>query len=304
MTEKKISKLPSLQQLAQAAWELFQKTAISYLKLFGLTLASLFVGVLIGISISLPISLAFFGSNLHNFNHLANFPVFGAILIVLWFILYLVLIIAIGIVFPIVSIFILQMKGSSSLFDLIKQSKRYVIPYLLTSLLSAFITFGGVILFFIPALLIGVFFIFMPYEVILEKQSGRQALVRSYVMVKNHFLEIVLRLFVFEIGYLIISSVFNHLAGESFLLRFIQFLFIVFSMWYFRSYLYVLYTQIRERTTFPQHISLRWIWIVSGIGWLLTILILIAVGFGISHFHSMMHPVRPVHNHRLPPGTV
>ena len=301
MAEKDKKQFPSLQQLIQDSWELFQKTATGYLKLFGLTMAALFGGAFIGFLIAIMFGLSALTGYFQGAHHMAPFPIATAIALLIWFILVVILIIVMGISFSIVNVFILHEKKTSPIFDLIKKSKRYILPYFITALLSAFITVGGMFIFFVPGLLFGVFFLFMLYEVVLEKQSGRQALARSYIMVKNHFWEVVLRLFVLEIANLIISSLFTHLAGANFGLRIVQFLYIVFSVWYVRAYLYVLYTQVRSRTTFSQHISLRWIWIVSLIGWVFAVFIFVGVGYGISHFHNM-HPVRPMH--RMRPGTV
>jgi len=302
IVKEKVSALPSLTQLIQESWELFQKTAIGYLKLFALSIGAIFFGGLIGVSLAVVFSFNALTAYFHSAHHSIPFPATTATILIVWFIVYLLCILIIGISFSIVNIIILKKKKTSPIFDLIKQSRPYIVPYFLTAVLCVLLAFGGMMVFFVPGLVIGVFFIFALYEVVLEHQSGRAAIAKSYIMVKDHFWEVVLRLFILEIANLIISSFFAHVVRTDFVLRFIQFLFMVFSVWYIKAYLYVLYTHVRARTTFPAHISLRWIWIVSGIGWVLAVLFACAIGYGITHYHGSMHTIRPVH--RVRPGNV
>src|SRR6185437_3171167 len=106
MAEKKTTSLPSIQQLAKDAWELFKETWVTYLKLVGLTIAYVFLAVLIGVLISLPVTFVVVGSGFQFFNHLTPFQIATLILLALWFILFFLSIIAIDVIFPIVSIFI------------------------------------------------------------------------------------------------------------------------------------------------------------------------------------------------------
>jgi len=286
--------LSSVQELVKDSWKLFQNTAFIYIKLLGLAIACLVLCSLIGILIALPLSFTAFSAHFNNFGHLTTFPIVILILFIIWVIICLVGIIVIGLIFPIVSIFIFQQKKATSLFDLIQQSKRYLLSYFLTSLLSSIVVFGGVVLFIIPGFLISVFFSFVGYEVILEKKSGKEALQRSYTLVKNHFWEIIIRVFVLEFGLIVISSILTRLAGEDWLLNLVKFLFSVFSFWYARAYFYLLYKQLHDATTISSRISLRWIWIVSGVGWALIILTAGAFAFGAIHIPGMIHP-----QHRL-----
>ena len=295
------SDLPAITDLIQDSWKLFEKTAIIYVKLFVLIAAFLLVGILIGFIIALPLSLNAFSPNFNAFLHPAGFSILLLIVLLVWLILYLLIIIGVGIMFPIVSLFILQEKKKEPLISLIKQSKPYILPYFITLLLSSLITLGGVFLFVIPGLIIGVFFVFVIYEVVLDGQTGRAAIKRSYILVRNHFWEIIVRLFILEIGILIISSILNDLAGGNWLLELVKFLFSVFSIWYSRAYVYLLYQQVRARTTFPEHISIRWIWIVSGIGWFLVLALMMALSTGAVRVPGMMHAP---HHYMVPRGTV
>src|SRR5882672_1974436 len=194
MTEKKNANLPAIQTLFQDSWELFQRTFLSYLKLLGLGIAFLFLGVLIGILISLPVTVITIGNHFQIFHHITPFYTTILVLLGLWAVLYLLSILAMGVIFPIVSILIFQEEKAESLFDLIKQSKQLFWPYFLTMLLSGVLVFGGMALLVIPGIVIAIFFSFVAYEVVLENQSGSHALQRSYVMVKHYFWQVVGRL--------------------------------------------------------------------------------------------------------------
>lgn len=299
-TGKKTSQLPSLQQLIKDSWELFNVTAFSYLKFLGLIVAFFFIWVVIGILIAVPLSFTNILSHHYAFDQLSTFPAVMLFLFIFWIVLFILSIIIISLVFPVVSILILQGKKPASILDLVSQSKKYILSYFLTMLLAAFIGFGGVVLFVLPGLLIGIFFGFVAYEVVLENQSGRAALAHSYVLVKNHFWEVIIRFFVLEVGLIIISSILTHIERGSWILILVHILFSLFSAWYARAYTYVLYKQLHERTTVPQNISLQWIWVVSGIGWVLLILLCIGLGYGASQ-NSWMLMHHPIHHRYIAP---
>lgn len=303
--EKNIN-LTSIQELIQDAWELFQKTAVIYIKLLGVAIAFLLLGALIGVMIILPLSFTAFSSpHFNNFNQLAPFPSVLLVLLIIWSILYIVSFIVIGLVFPVVSIFVFDGEYNLSIFDLIKKSKKFLLPYFLTSLLSALLIFGGLFIFVVPGIVIAIFFAFVGYEVVLEGQSGRAALKRSYFLVKCNFWEVILRAVTLQIGLVIISTVLTQLAGSNWLLNLVKFLFSIFSVWYSRAYFYLLYKQLRAKSTLPSNISIQWIWIVSGIGWAL---VLIVAGVFTGSGLQMPHMTHPRHLSPLkyspPPGAV
>jgi len=294
MSDKKEKSLPSIAQLLEESWRLFEKTALMYLKLFGLSVAAVLLAVFIGVLLALPLSFITLGSHSVDLNHLTLFPIIMIILLMVWFILFIVLLISITVITPIVSVFILRGK-KGSLFELIKQSKQFFWQYFLTALLSGVVVLGGIMLFFIPGLLFALFFSFVLFEVVLEQQSGSAALKRSYFLVKNNFWEVIARLFILEIGLIIISFVLNRFADGNWLLNLVRILFSLFSMWYARAYMYLLYKQLREHTTLSSHISFRWIWVVSSIGWVLLIFFASMLTFNASHLQGMMRS----HSHRI-----
>ena len=167
--------------------------------------------------------------------------------------------------------------------------------YFLTVLLSGLLVFGGLGLLIIPGILIAFFFAFVAFEIVVESQSGWNALKRSYFMVKNNFWEILGRLLFLEAIALIIAFLFSSLARNGINLFGIQLLFSFFASWYAKSYVFLLYKEVRAQTAFPSTISLRWIPVVSVIGWVVIILLGIALANGLMHL-----PAQPLHLHRIP----
>ena len=303
MTEHK--SLPSIQQLAQDAWELFKKTWMAYLKLVGLAIAYIFLALLVGVLIVLPISFFVVGWHSQAFNQMTPFTIATLILFILWLILLFLSLIVIEITYPIASVFILQGKKASPLFDLLKATKPFFWPYFLAVLLSAFFVAGGMILLVIPGFLIAFFFSFVLYEVVVEGQKVQAALKRSYFIVKNNFWEVLVRLVVLEVAIVIVSSVLNRISGGDWLLGLVSFLFSVFASWYARAYVFLLYKELRAKTTFPTKISIEWIWIVSLIGWGIIVLLVFAFMSGAVYSPGRMHPMHNSHYMRgTSPGAV
>jgi hypothetical protein len=304
MNEKKSSKLPPIQSLFQDSWELFEKTWFSYLKLVGFAIAYIFLALLIGILISLPISFVVVGTHFQIFRHMTPFHIADLVLIILWFILFFLSILAIDVIFPIVSISIFQGKQGIPVLDLIKRSKTFFWTLFFTLLLSGLIILGGTIILVIPGLLFAFFFTFISYEVVIDKQSVRSALRRSYFMVKSFFWQILGRLLLLEAGIIVISTILDRLEGAAALLSLVQFLFTLFVSWYARGYTYLLYKQLRERTAFPEHISIKWVWIVSVIGWVIILLLLVGVGMGMMYVPGMQYTrhLPPINMHRAIPN--
>jgi hypothetical protein len=290
MAQKNNLHLSSFTQLAEEAWELFKKTWVAYLKIVGVSLAFIFLAVLVGVLIILPVSFLTVGSSFQQFNPPTPFTTVMFVLLIIWFILFILSLIALEFIFPIVGIYILQGKKSSPILHLVKQSKAILWPFLLTVLLGELLSIGGTILFVIPGLLIAFFFTFVIYEVVIEGKTGTLALQRSYFMVKNNFWEILGRLVLVELGIVIVSWVLGKFAGGDALLNLVQFLFSLFASWYARAYAFLLYKEVRAKTTFPEHISIQWIWVVSIVGWVVILILLNTLSLGFFQHPGMMGP--------------
>lgn len=297
MSESKT--LTSIQQLAQDSWDLFKQTWVAYLKLVGLTVAYIILALIVGVLLILPLSFVAGGSLFQLFNQPTPFTIITFILFVLWLLVLFVSFFLIEIAFPIASIFILQGKKTSPIFDLIKSTKPFFLPVIITILLSGFLAVGGMFLFVIPGLLITFLFTFVLYEVVISGHKGLTALKHSYFMVKSNFWEVLVRLVVLELAILIVTSFLRKVAAGDGLLSLVSFLFSLFASWYGRAYVFLLYKEVRARTTFPEKISINWIWIVSVVGWGIILLLFIAIASG-----AMQFPTQPQPMHRMSPGAV
>jgi len=267
-----VRSLLPVSKLMRDSWELFKTTWVAYVKLIGLLLTFVFGGMVVGFIIAIPLILSVVSSHFQVLYQLTPFYVISLAFVILWIVLYVFLLIVASLVFQIASILILQKRNVDSVVALSKKSQPFLWSFFLTMLLSGIVIFGGTMVFIVPGLIIMFLFAFVSYEIVLENQSGVSALKRSYFMIKNYFWEVLGRLVILEVAVIIISAVFGRIAGEDPLLRLVQFLFSFLVSWYARSYVFLLYQQIKERTTFPKQISFTWVWIVSGIGWLLILL--------------------------------
>lgn len=290
MAQKSNSHLPSLVELAEDSWELFKKTWVAYIKIVCLAIAVVLAAVILGVLILLPVSLVSFGSGYPQFGHMTPFSGIMFVLFILWFILFFLCLAALEIIFPIVSIYILQGKKTSPILDLVKQSKTIFWPFFVTVLLSLILTAGGTALLFIPGLFIAFFFTFVSYEIVIEGKTGTLALKRSYFMVKSNFWEILGRLVLVELGIVIVSWVLGRFAGGDGILSLVQFLFSLFASWYARAYAYLLYKEVRAKTTYPEHISIQWIWVVAIIGWVVFLFMILTFSSWAAPHSGMMHP--------------
>lgn len=293
--------LPSVQILAKDAWELFKETWVTYIKLSALAVVYIFLAILVGGLLILSIVFSGGGTTpLAAFSHPSLFTIIAGILFIVWCIIFFFSVFAIDIIFPIASVFILQRNNAPKIFDLIKSTKPFFWSYFIVALLTFFLVFGGIMLFVIPGILIGFFFSFVLYEVVIENHKGKMALKHSYFMIKNNFWQVFVRLALLEVAIFLVTSVTNRIASRDLLLGLVQFLFSVFISWYTRAYTFVLYKEVRSRTTFPEGISINWIWIVATVGWVVGVLALVGFGYAMMH---LPHP-QPTHMHRVSPGAV
>ncbi len=287
--EQLSSRLPSVQKLFKESWELFKKTIFSYLKLIGLLLAFILLGALIGMVVGLPVLFTNVGHHIQDLSAMTPFTITVLLLVILWTVLYFLALLILSLVMPIVSIEILQGTKPARVLQLIKQSKRFIVPYFLASLVVGLLVLGGMILLFVPGLLIAFFFMFVSYEIVVEHQSRKEALRRSYLLIKNNFWEVFVRVVLLQVGISFISWLINKVATEDFLFVLISALFSFFAGWFSQVYLFLLYKQVRAKTKVDRTVSLRWIVILSSVGWGLLIAgtIALIVGSGdVSGVHA------------------
>lgn len=131
-----------------------------------------------------------------------------------------------------------------------KKSRPFIWSYFFVSVINFCIIGGAVFLFIIPAIIIGIYFVFSYWVLIFEKENGARALARSYMYVKGSWWTIFVHALCLTLVWIIafmIPGLFNaiHLYSVSqFLEMLLRFFFTIFLSLYFAS----LYPYIKERS--------------------------------------------------------
>ncbi len=267
----------------QNSWTLFKATFTSYLKLIGVGILFLIVLAIAGVLLGLP--LIFTGST-DIFRSPTPvqiisggvFALYGLAAIVASYIFFLLM--------PIASIYILDSEKKLDLKTLFDRSVPLLLPYFVASLLVGIIVTGGWVALVLPGILFGLLFSFVSYVIVLEGKKGRSALKRSYALVKGHFWEVILRLLALQITIFFVSYIFDDLSEESDIFSLLSFIFSIIAGWFSQAYVYLLYRDLKATTASSSEVSLKWIWIVSIVGWVILLLVAIAAIAGVMHLPS------------------
>lgn len=156
--------------------------------------------------------------------------------------------------------------------------------YFVTNLLGWFLTMGGFFLLILPSLLIGFFFIFTNFEIVLEKQKGNAALRTSYVLVKSHFWQILEGYLLVGVAVILLISLVNKLNNHSLLFSLLLLVMSFACSWFVQVYMYLVYKQVKRMSTkVDASGSMRWIWIISLFGWGFVIVSLFVFWSGLMH---------------------
>lgn len=302
MEEKSQSGLPSISQLLHDSWDTFKKSVL-HLIIFYLIIFVISVVIVIA-ALAIIFGLGF-GSGL--LSGLASgqkdlaqtfVPMFGGLLLILVPI-FVIAFIIIGSIAQSGIILILDQPGKPiSYSSILRKGLSLALPLIGIGFLTFFIVFGGFFVFVIPAFLFAFFFIFSTYEVILGDTNGTEALKRSYHIVSKMFFEVLGR-FLLLVGIYILYWIFftllfmlSVLAGDKvssilYLIVTIANYIVSFALSFFTaSYIVVLYKQARAAVSPSEKVSIKWVWIVSIIGWVIAVFLLIASASFISNYVS------------------
>lgn len=259
----------SLSDIFKISWIEFKRTWLSYLKIVGVGVGLFIVIVFLGVILGLPLMLSSGGSAPSLFSNPSPAQMGGIALVILWAIASVVAAIAYFTWLPIASIFILANKDKQSLGELMSQGKRLLVPYFLLSLFAGLLVVGGWVLLILPGIILSLLFVFVSFVFVLEGKRGTEALKRSYQMVKENFWTVFVRVLIIQVVLFIGSYLLESLAAEHDIFSLVSFVFSVFGGWFAQVYMYLLYKQIKERVPSGAAASITWIYIVSGLGWLL-----------------------------------
>lgn len=260
--------LTTIQDLFKDAWSLFKSTFASYIKVV-LIGVGLFIAVgLLGLLIGVPLLISSSGSASELLSEPSVLQLTGIILIILWALSSFVVLYLFFLFLPIASIFIIDSEKSLSIGELFKESKPLILPYFVTSLIMGIIILGGWTLLIIPGILFSLLFSFTAYVVVLEKKTGQEALKRSYQLVTSKFWQVFLRIFAIQGAIFLGTYVLDTLSEQSDIFSLISFVFSLTAGWFAQVYIYLLYKQLKTAVS-TASVSLKWVWIVAGIGLIL-----------------------------------
>jgi hypothetical protein len=157
----------------------------------------------------------------------------------------------------------------------LRQSFKHAWTLLGASFLLSLLTMGGAFFFILPGFVVAMFLIFTPYEIVLSGQKVLPAMRNSVTMVKTHFWAVGGRLLLW-FGVMVAFSI----ASDSISSDEGNILTLVYSVFNFllslfgTVFLYKLYRQVKDLTAHVKPISLKWIILVSLLGWTMFVLLI------------------------------
>ena len=211
-------------------------------------------------------------------------------LAIVLFLIYIVLMLVVGVVSGAAMMLAVdKAEQKPSIGSLLQMGIKLLWPMVLTSLLVAFLTLGGIFVFIIPGIIISVYLVFSNYEVVLNGQKTSQALKNSATIIGQNFGVLFLRYLVvigiaIAIGMVggILQGATEKVAGLSGLINLVVMVAQMAMSGYVIVYMYFLYKEARALTDFKRPASLSWMWIISIIGWVIGVIMMVAMGAGMA----------------------
>ncbi len=272
---------PPIKTLFTDSWIVFKKSLLNVF-LIGLINTGLFIALLIILGLTFATTGIFNLLGSSQFDSAAVltklFNPVSSIIFLLVLVGYMIFQIAIQ---AAIILAVGQADKNEGVGVLIKRGFSLIIPLFLTSFIVGFLSWGGLMLFVIPAIIFGILFSFVSYEVILNGKKYLEAIKTSVQIVSQHFGDVFVRMLMFFLGTILVtmlipgfirlfepkdaqvmsslvSSILNAVLG-----------------WYGLSYSVTLYRQARVLTDFEKKSSLVWIFAVAIIGWVVGVFILL-----------------------------
>lgn len=173
-------------------------------------------------------------------------------------------------------------KSANSAMTFMKQGFVFAWPLIMANLVIGFLSLGGMFLFLIPGVAISVLLSLTMFEIVFQQQPVTAAMKNSATLVSKNFGVFLNRWLVvvgIAIAYSFIMGILMAIPGINLIAGLANnFAGVVFS-WFFLCYWYLVYQQVRAGTkpiSEPKS-SLAWMYIVGGIGWILMILMGVAM---------------------------
>jgi len=267
------TRFPSIGSLFIQSWELFV-SRLGRLALF--TLISgffnfLFIFIIVLILIFVAI-ISNFGSS--PAGHAAATPVFLSIFVLTGIVVIVVCSIIISALSDAWTILALNEAKTTSFGSIFKKGFGLIIPLSFISVISLFVSLGGLSFFILPAFIFAYLFLFVSYEVVCDNQRGINAFKRSYAIATHNFGEVFIRIIII----CVISFAFS-IVGDLIIHQIPTFAFIwvfisILVSWYQLCYSFTLYQQARVHTDLNKPVSLLWVWVISAVGWIIFLLLM------------------------------
>lgn len=275
------NQLPSVVNLFKESWMLFKSTLVSFLKLVGwFTVFFSVLSILIAM-------LAFIFSVFHanpldtNFSNVASVAktllTIIIVLITLIFLAFFVVVVAP--VIQISNIILLNSRGTLPIRTIIKNSRSIAIPFFLTTAYASLVITGGVFALLIPGIYFAIIFMFVPFILVIENQKGKEALKRSYLLVKGRFWQVFLRVFIVSVTTFVVSLVVQTVAEKNTIVLVVFSVLNIFINWFASCYTFQLYIHLKLLPVSGKILSMRWIWVTAILGGLLIPLLFILMFF-------------------------
>ncbi len=270
--------LPPIKELFAQSWQALTKSLLS---LFLLNIMALVAIIILALSAVILFFASGVGVGLsHSLSYekvadlsKANLSLFASIGIVgfIYFVLFILLCSVIGTASVII---VANYRNPVPLGIAIKKGFGLIIPLFILNLILGFFTLGSFFVFIFPVLIISYFFMYAAYETVLSDKRRIGAIKSSIRIVGSHFGEIIVRLILYFLFYVLIvifipniirridPETGNILTGMSFILNYI-------IGWFGLSYGIVLYQQAKTVTDETKKVGLTWIWILTIAGYII-----------------------------------
>jgi len=287
--------IPSVSMFFKETWSLYKKVAVPFifLSLIQIVIAIVVIsglglgGVLIGLALGPGGSFSFLqNSGQMNADQMTPFISSIAASVGIFSLVVLVAIINLGSAFQASLIILTAKKGKVGVGEALNHGFKYIVPVLIVSAIMSFLVFGGLFLFLIPGIVMGILMSFAAFEVVLEDRKPLAAIKASISMVSQNFWSVVGRILLIWLATMllyivlsIVTSIFSEATASLIVMAFN----IALTPLSLVS-LTVLYQHTKSASV-EKPVSMVWMWIVAVIGAMigLSLMILIA-GFAVKNF--------------------
>ena len=182
--------------------------------------------------------------------------------------------------------------------ECLKTGFRLLIPVMVVGFVTSMVVFGSYFLLIVPGIVIGLFFHFVTYEMVLGEKKWFKAVTGSVQIMSQNFGDVLLRIIVlyvlvallFQIPMFLLDTIVKALSGNapaeaSILMGTLSIIkFIVGTVLGFYGVVYGVITYLHAKRVTDEMVkpNMAWMWLVSILGWLIAV----ALGFQLIKFVS------------------